>query len=151
MNADDQGATIELSLIGLSEHARNLHRDGYCREAVRHESQRLLNRLRILADQPELDGQPLIERAFSEKAPILVLNDLSTRLERNEQAGLRYLLLGVARGVRNVLTHDIEREVSAQECAVWLGLIGWLHQQLDLVEYVAPAAEDAQPEPGAAP
>ncbi len=70
-----------------------------------------------------------------------MLNDRSTPLERDEQAGLRFLMLGVTRGIRgirNVLTHDTERAVSVQDGAVWLGLIGFLHDQLDLASRVAP-------------
>ena len=143
MTPDTDGAVIDIQLTAISEHARNLYRDGYHRDAVRHESQRLLNRLRDLADLPELDGQALVQRAFAEQAPILVLNQRTTAIERNEQAGLRYLTLGVTCALRNVLTHDVERDVSAQDGAIWLGLIGWLHQQLDSTERIDSAADEA--------
>ena len=143
MTPDTDGAAIDIQLTAISEHARNLYRDGYHRDAVRHESQRLLNRLRDLADLPELDGQALVQRAFAEQAPILVLNQRTTAIERNEQAGLRYLTLGVTCALRNVLTHDIERDVSAQDGAIWLGLIGGLHQQLDSTERIDSAADEA--------
>lgn len=131
--ADDSAIPISALPIGqhVSRHARGLFYDGYPREAVRHESQRLLNRLKARADLPNIDGQKLVERVFSEQNPILVLNPRSTPLERDLQAGLRHLTMGVTRGVRNVLTHDTEHEVSAEEGAIWLGLIGLLHRQLD--------------------
>ena len=142
MTPDTDGAAIDIQLTAISEHARNLYRDGYHRDAVRHESQRLLNRLRDLADLPELDGQALVQRAFAEQAPILVLNQRATAVERDEQAGLRYLTLGVTCAIRNVLTHDIERDVSAQDGAIWLGLIGWLHQRLDNTERIDSAVDE---------
>ena len=147
--ADDSAIPIDALPIGqhISRQARGLFRDGYPREAVRHESQRLLNRLKERADLPNLDGQQLVERVFSDQKPILVLNPRSTPLERDLQAGLRHLTLGVARGVRNVLTHDIEHEVSAEEAAIWLGLIGLLHQQLDAV-YPAEGEPDDPPSTG---
>ena len=143
MTPDTDSAVIDIQLNAISEHARNLYRDGYHRDAVRHESQRLLNRLRDLADLPELDGQALVQRAFAEQAPILALNQRATAVERDEQAGLRYLTLGVTCAIRNVLTHDIERDVSAQDGAIWLGLIGWLHQQLDSTERIDSAVDEA--------
>lgn len=142
MTPDTDGAAIDIQLTAISEHARNLYRDGYHRDAVRHESQRLLNRLRDLADLPELDGQALVQRAFAEQAPILVLNQRATAVERDEQAGLRYLTLGVTCAIRNVLTHDIERDVSAQDGAIWLGLLSLLHQRLDNTERIDSAVDE---------
>lgn len=138
---DDDLVEVDFTQISLSEHAQNLRRDGYYREAVRHEAQRLLNRLCVLADLPELDGQVLVQHALADKSPVLALNTRATPIERDEHAGLRYLVLGVTRGVRNVLTHDIEREVSLRDSIVWLGLIGWLHERLDELEQLEPHAD----------
>ena len=146
MTPDTDSAVIDFTLAAISERARNLYRDGYHREAVRHESQRLLNRLGDLADLPELDGQALVQRAFAERSPVLVLNQRATAVERDEQAGLRYLTLGVTCAIRNVLTHDVERDVSAQDGAIWLGLIGWLHQQLDSTERIDSPEDDDEDE-----
>ena len=132
---------VDFTQISLSEHAQNLRRDGYYRDAVRHEAQRLLNRLRVLADLPDLDGQVLVQHALADKSPVLALNTRATPIERDEHAGLRYLVLGVTRGVRNVLTHDVEREVSLHDSIVWLGLIGWLHERLDELEQLEPHAD----------
>ena len=131
MTPEANDTIIHIGELAISQHARNLFRDGYPREAVRHEAQRLLNRLQSRADLPNIDGQALVERAFSEQDPILILNPRSTALERDVQAGFRHLTIGVTRGVRNVLMHDIEGEVSEADGAIWLGLIGLLHQQLD--------------------
>lgn len=43
----------------------------------------------------ELDGAPLIERAFSVEKPAIVLNTLRTSSEKNQHRGLKELLLGV--------------------------------------------------------
>lgn len=141
MSEDADLVEVDFAQISLSEHAQNLRRDGYYREAVRHEAQRLLNRLCVLADLPELDGQVLVQHALADKSPVLALNTRATPIERDEHAGLRYLVLGVTRGVRNVLTHDIEREVSLRDSIVWLGLIGWLHERLDELEQLEPHAD----------
>ena len=136
MSPDSGDAAIPLAQLAISDHARSLYRDGYAHEAVRHEAQRLLN----------MDGQPLIERALSEQDPVLILNPRATALERDEQAGFRHLVIGVTRGVRNVLTHDIDREVSLEDGAIWLGLLSLLHQQLDAA-YLAESESDNQHRP----
>ena len=141
MSTDADRVEVNFAQLPLSQHARNLHRDGFYRDAVRHESQRLLNRLRVLADLPDLDGQALVERALADRSPALALNSRATQIERDEHAGLRHLILGVTRGVRNVVTHEIEREVSLRDSIIWLGLIGWLHERLDELEQLEPHAD----------
>ena len=143
MSPDSADAAIPLAQLAISDHARSLYRDGYARDAVRHESQRLLNRLQTRAALLNMGGQSLIERALSEQDPVLILNPRATALERDEQAGFRHLVIGVTRGVRNVLTHDIDREVSLEDGAIWLGLISLLHQQLDAA-YLAEGESDDQ-------
>ena len=149
MIPDSDDAAFSLAQLAISDHARSLYRGGYARDAVRHESQLLLNRLQARAALLNMDGQPLIERALSEQDPVLILNPRSTALERDEQAGFRHLVIGVTRGVRNVLTHDVEREVSLEDGAIWLGLLSLLHQQLDAA-YLAEGAPASQRRPGSA-
>ena len=45
MIPDSDDAAFSLAQLAISDHARSLYRDGYARDAVRHESQMLLNRL----------------------------------------------------------------------------------------------------------
>lgn len=141
VSVDADLVEVEFTQISLSEYAQNLRRDGYHREAVRHEAQRLLNRLSVLADRPDLDGQALVQHALADKSPVLALNTRATPIERDEHAALRHLLLGVTCGVRNVLSHDVEREVPLRDGIVWLGLIGWLHERLDELEQLEPDAD----------
>ena len=55
------------------------------------------------------EGRPLMERAVSPKSPKLVVNDLKTRTDKDEQTGVMMLFSGAMAGVRNVRTHDLYR------------------------------------------
>ena len=129
--------SVSFELSAVSEHAGNLYRDGYPREAVRHEAERLLRRIQAVMQRPDLDGQSLIQNAFNEGNPALTINDRGTPLDRDEHAGFLYLTLGVTRGIRNVFTHDIEAEVSVEDGAMWLWLLNRLHRQFDHAEEAA--------------
>jgi uncharacterized protein (TIGR02391 family) len=54
----------------------------------------------------ELDGAPLMERAFSLKNPLIRLADLTTITGRNEQLGYMQLFAGAMTGIRNPKAHD---------------------------------------------
>ncbi len=53
----------------------------------------------------ELDGATLMQTAFSPKAPIIVLDDLTTESGRNVQQGYMQLYAGAMVGIRNPKAH----------------------------------------------
>jgi uncharacterized protein (TIGR02391 family) len=53
----------------------------------------------------ELDGAPLMNRAFSVNNPLVVLDDLSTESGRNVQQGYMQLFAGSMTGIRNPKAH----------------------------------------------
>ncbi len=53
-----------------------------------------------------LDGKSLMSTAFSEKKPIIQLNDLSNPSDRDEQEGFKFLFMGGQVGIRNPKAHD---------------------------------------------
>lgn len=53
----------------------------------------------------ELDGAPLMNKAFSPRDPLVVLDDLSTESGRNIQQGYMQLYAGSMTGVRNPKAH----------------------------------------------
>ena len=137
--------SVSFELSAVSEHAGNLYRDGYPREAVRHEAERLLRRIQAVLQRPDLDGQSLIQNAFNEGNPALTINERGTPLDHDEHAGFLYLTLGVTRGIRNVFTHDIEADVSVEDGAMWLWLLNRLHRQFDHAEAVAASQDESRP------
>jgi uncharacterized protein (TIGR02391 family) len=54
----------------------------------------------------ELDGAPLMERAFSIKNPLITLADLATVTGRNEQLGYMQIFAGAMTGIRNPKAHN---------------------------------------------
>jgi len=54
----------------------------------------------------EFDGSDLMNRAFSPKNPIIVLDDLSTQSGQDAQKGYMQIFSGSMTGIRNPKTHD---------------------------------------------
>lgn len=128
---DSHLVAVDISELGISEYAFSLFVSGHPRDAIRHEAQDLLNELQEKIGRDDIDGQNLIEIALRDDRPILQFSERSTPRERDEHASLRFLLLGVIRGVRNVYSHDVRTGVSEVDAALWLGLLGRLRGQLE--------------------
>lgn len=54
----------------------------------------------------ELDGVPLMRKAFTPSAPIIVFDDLSSETGRNIQQGYMELFAGAMAGIRNPKAHS---------------------------------------------
>ena len=54
----------------------------------------------------ELDGAPLMHKAFSPKQPIIHVGDLSTESGRSTQQGYMQIFAGAMTGIRNPKAHD---------------------------------------------
>ena len=117
--------------------ALDLFGDGYHDEAVRKASQRFVNRVKELANRPDLDGAALIEQTFSAQKPLLAFNDRKTPLDRDEHDGYRFLAFGLTRALRNVFTHHDGYGLDANEAWEWLVFISAMHRRLDQAQQVA--------------
>ena len=53
-----------------------------------------------------LNGQALMSKVFDENAPIIKLNDLLNRSDRDEQEGFKFIFKGATIGIRNPKAHD---------------------------------------------
>ena len=114
-----------------------LYGDGYFDEAVRKASQRFINRVRERTGRLDLDGKAIIDQAFSSKDPLLEFSDRETSTERNEHDGFRYLAVGLACGLRNVLSHEDEYGLDPISALEWLAFISAMHRRLDDARQVA--------------
>lgn len=135
MSADSE-VTFDISQQRISANAVSLFVNGFYREAIRHEAQDLLNEIRERSGQEDLDGQRLVQAVLADRNPFLAFNDRETRQEQNLHASLRYLMLGVTAGVRNVYTHDVRSEVAKDDAAMWLVLMGQLRTQIERLDVV---------------
>lgn len=79
----------------------------------------------------DTDGAVLMNRAFSETDPIIVLADVSTRTGKNIQSGFRFLFAGAAQGLRNPDAHEQFRPLDAEEGFEALAFASMLMRRLD--------------------
>ena len=118
------------------ERALALFEDGHHDEAVRKASQRFINRVQEWVNRSDLDGVALLNKVFSSDAPLLVFNDRSTPIERDEHDGYRFLAVGLASALRNVVTHRDDYGLDHEAAWEWLVFISAMHRRLDQAQQV---------------
>ena len=118
--------------------ATGLFSDGHFDEAVRKAAQRFMNRVQEMVDRPDLDGVVLMNTVFSEQKPLLAFNERETLIERDEHNGFRFLAVGLAQAVRNVVTHSDAYGFDYVTAREWLMFISAMQRRLDEAEQVAP-------------
>lgn len=92
----------------------------------------LAQRIREKSGVKDKDGVDLVNRVFSEKKPMLALNQLQTPTEQNEQKGFAVLLRGCFSLIRNPVSHEPKIHWEGEENAAdYLSLLSLLHRKLD--------------------
>jgi uncharacterized protein (TIGR02391 family) len=79
----------------------------------------------------EDDGQPLMQRVFSEKNPVLRINDLKSESKVNEQVGYSMIFAGCMRGIRNPRAHEHRLRDDATGA---LEMLTWANHLMSIVE-----------------
>ncbi|MPZ99009.1 MAG: TIGR02391 family protein [Dehalococcoidia bacterium] len=125
----------------LVPYVRPLFRDGHYARAVEEGQKALIAHVQDRASS-HLDGVPLMLTTFSEKKPLLAVNDLVTRVERDEQLGYMHILEGMVLMARNVRAHNHRQLDTAEKALSLLHLTDHLFQVVDAA--VVPAG---QPKP----
>ena len=90
----------------LRRTSRSLFLDGYYALAVEEAYKCLNNIVKELTGLRHLDGVDLMKNAFSLNKPVLKLNDLKTRSEKDQQRGYMEMFAAVITGVRNPRAHE---------------------------------------------
>ena len=129
--SDEHNLTIDVTELGISDYALSLFLSGHPRDAIRHETQDLLNELQEQTKREDLDGPDLVQAALADSNSLIAFSERRTRRERNEHAGIRFLLLGMVRGFRNPYSHDVRIEVTRAVAVIWLGVLGKFRRQLE--------------------
>jgi uncharacterized protein (TIGR02391 family) len=114
----------------IARAASQLYRDGHYANAVEN-AVKALNGLVRLRSGLEIDGRPLMQKAFSLSSPVLKFNDLSDQSDRDEQLGFMDMFCGAVSGLRNPRAHgfihdDPER---ALEFVAYVSLLAKLLDQ----------------------
>ncbi len=113
--------------------SRRLFVSSHYTEAIRKAFQRLNNRVRQASQLPGRDGEALMSEAFKDVNPALQMSPLRTDSEKNEHAGVRSLLMGGMRAMRNPRSHEDSWAPDQDPVAVLeaLALASMLHRFLD--------------------
>lgn len=92
-----------------------------------------VKRMSSLAD----DGKSLMAKAFSEKDPVLRINEGKDRSDSDEQEGFKLIFMGAMQGIRNPKSHEVLDDVSLERAAEYLSLASLLMRRLDEARRVA--------------
>jgi len=100
--------------------------------AVFEATKSLTEQIRQMTNLKE-DGAPLYDKVFSTSSPYLILNNLQTESEKNQQKGFCMMLKGMNSMVRNVTAHTpkIKWVIDENEAVDILMTISFLHKNLD--------------------
>ena len=92
----------------------------------------ILDRLREMTGQTE-DGIPLVLKVLDEKKPKISINKYQTSSEQNELMGLRSIIIGLVKMVRNPLAHELKVNwvIEEKEALDILTMVSFIHRQLD--------------------
>jgi len=113
--------------------AKDKFEDGYHADAVESSFKEINARVKeILRNKTgkELDGSKLMNYAFSEKSPVIVLADLSTETGRNIQKGFMQIFAGAMTGIRNPHAHE-NIPISRERATHFIFLASLLMHKLD--------------------
>jgi uncharacterized protein (TIGR02391 family) len=73
-----------------------------------------------------LDGKDLMAQVFKEDSPIIKLNELKTKSDRDEQAGFKFIFMGSMLGIRNPKAHEDIIQTDPHRTIKYLGLASLL-------------------------
>jgi uncharacterized protein (TIGR02391 family) len=93
----------------------------------------LTNRVKAMTGL-DADGQEIMSKTMRDESPAIQFSELKTETDKNVQAGLRFLFMGVVRAIRDPDAHEQFRPLSEEEAFEELSLASMLHRRLDLAE-----------------
>jgi uncharacterized protein (TIGR02391 family) len=113
--------------------AKEKFEDGHCADAVESAFKEINTRVKGIVKNKlgrELDGAGLMNTAFSENNPIIVLDDLSTQSGRDIQKGYMQIFAGGMTGIRNPKAHE-NITISEERAIHFIFLASLLMHKLD--------------------
>ncbi len=97
----------------IIEVGKGLFIDGHYAQAIFETFKAVNNFIKEKAGNPvdaktnrPLDGKDLMAKVFNEKKPIIMLNELKSQSDKDEQEGFMFLFMGAMVGIRNPKAHD---------------------------------------------
>jgi uncharacterized protein (TIGR02391 family) len=107
--------------------------DGHGSQAIFEAFKAVNIRVKELSGLPD-DGKSLMAKAFSERDPVLRLNEGKSRSDADEQEGFKLILMGVMQGIRNPKAHDLIVNTDQERVTEYLALASLLMRRLDVVQ-----------------
>ena len=118
---------------GLKKKVEKLFRDGHHARAVEEAFKYLDNVVKKKSgDTSDSSGAALMTRVFSANSPVLKINSMNTRSEKDEQLGYMNILQGCMTGIRNPRAHESDWEDTEQHCLELLILANHLIERVRL-------------------
>ena len=114
---------LDSTVVGVS---RELFANGHYEQASFEAYKLVDNEVKSKAGIPEMDGRALMAHVFSEERPLLRLNALASRSNRDEQEGFKLIFMGAMQGIRNPKAHDHVAGTSASRALKYLALASLL-------------------------
>ena len=117
----------------LRQATRSRFRSRNFADAVEAAYKCLANAVKERSDHRERDGADLMRHVFSEKSPLLRLNALQSRSDKDEHNGYRDIFAGVMIGIRNPRAHEPGIKDNPSVALELLTLANHLMRKLDAV------------------
>lgn len=118
-----------------------LFKDGHYTSAIFEAYKALNNYVKQKSRRKKLDGKNLMAKVFGfaynqetdqiERKPMLQLNELRNRSERNEQEGFMFLFMGAMQGIRNPKAHDLVEQKDPYKTLQYLSVASLLAKRVD--------------------
>lgn len=106
--------------------SKELYLDGHYRAAILDAYIDLVDRVKQLSNEPDLDGTNLMQKAFSRNNPKIKISD-----DTDEQLGFMWLFSGAVMAIRNPKAHKITTITDPHRALEWLSYASVLHRVLD--------------------
>lgn len=119
----------------IQEHSTSLFLDGHFSDAILAACKVVFTELKLIS-KLDLEEFDLASRVMSLDNPIIKLNPLITKTDKNEQKGFMLLLQGLASGVRAPKAHDLIIQNDEHKALSYLAFASLLMQRID--ERLAP-------------
>jgi len=115
----------------VKEFSLNLFENGHYTEAIFESVKALNNYVKKKAKISDKDLSDAMAKAFNESNPIIKLNNLVTRSEKDEQEGFKLLYMGAMKGIRNPKAHDTEKQTDKDITLEYLAFISLLFRRAE--------------------
>ena len=112
------------------ETSKSLFETGHYAQAIFEAFKAINNFVKEKTGQ-SLDGKDLMAKVFREQDPLIKLNKLETRSERDEQEGFKFLFMGAMVGIRNPKAHDDIAQMDPFRTLEYLGFASLLMKRIE--------------------